>query len=93
MIELLAAFIGGAAANQLDDSLKLLDSGWELIARYISGVLVAEVFFAMMIRKLCPAALRDALLAYNGAFAGVGLGVVAARIGKDLINTKRQTHQ
>lgn len=90
MIELIAAFLGGAAANQLDDSLKMLDDGWELIARYIAGVLTAEIFFALMLRRLHPAALRDALLAFNGAFAGVGLGVVAARIGKDLLSVKRK---
>jgi hypothetical protein len=90
VIELLAAFLGGAAANQLDDALKLLGDGWELIARYIAGVLTAEVFFAMMIHKLRPDAWRDAVLAFNGAFAGVGLGVVAARIGKDVVNMKRK---
>jgi len=84
MIEFVAAILGGAAANQLDDSLKTFDRGWELIARYIVGVLTAEVFFAMMLRGLNRSALRDALLAFNGAFAGVGLGVVLARIFKDL---------
>ena len=84
MIEFVAAMLGGAAANQLDDSLKTFDRGWELIARYIVGVLTAEVFFAMMLRGLNRSALRDALLAFNGAFAGVGLGVVLARIIKDL---------
>ena len=81
MIEFLAAVLGGAAANQLDDGLKTFDRGWELIARYIVGVLTAEVFFAMMIRRLNSDALRDALL----AFAGVGIGVVIARIIKDVI--------
>jgi hypothetical protein len=89
VIEFLVAFLGGAAANQLDDSLKLLGDGWEFIARYIAGVLTAEIFFVLMLRKLSPHALRDGLLAFNGAFAGVGLGVVAARIGKDLIAVKR----
>ena len=84
MIEFVAAIFGGAAANQLDEPLKSFDRGWELIARYMAGVLTAEVFFAMMIRRLNPLILRDALLAFNGAFAGVGLGVVAARIFKDL---------
>ena len=85
MIEFLAAVLGGAAANQLDDGLKTFDRGWELIARYIVGVLTAEVLFAMMIRRLNSDALRDALLAFNGAFAGVGIGVVIARIIKDVI--------
>ena len=85
MIEFLAAVLGGAAANQLDDGLKTFDRGWELIARCIVGVLTAEVFFAMMIRRLNSDALRDALLAFNGAFAGVGIGVVIARIIKDVI--------
>ena len=85
MIEFLAAVLGGAAANQLDDGLKTFDRGWKLIARYIVGVLTAEVFFAMMIRRLNSDALRDALLAFNGAFAGVGIGVVIARIIKDVI--------
>jgi|WetSurMetagenome_2_1015567.scaffolds.fasta_scaffold425268_2 hypothetical protein len=93
MIEFVTAFLGGAAANQLDDSLKMLGDGWELIARYICGVLVAEVFFVLMLRKLAPHSLRDGLLAFNGAFAGVGLGVVAARIGKDIISEKRRMNQ
>lgn len=84
MIEFVAAIFGGAAANQLDEPLKSFDRGWELIARYMTGVLTAEVFFALMLRGLNRSALRDALLAFNGAFAGVGLGVVVARIFKDL---------
>ena len=84
MIDFIAAILGGAAANQLDESLKRFDRGWELIARYIIGVLTAEVFFAMMLRGLNKTAMRDSLLAFNGSFAGVGIGVVIARIFKDL---------
>lgn len=84
MIDFIAAILGGAAANQLDESLKRFDRGWELIARYIIGVLTAELFFAMMLNRLNKASMRDSLLAYNGAFAGVGIGVVVARIFKDL---------
>ena len=84
MIDFIASILGGAAANQLDESLKRFDRGWELIARYIIGVLTAELFFASMLRKMNRDALRDALLAFNGAFAGVGIGVVIARIFKDL---------
>lgn len=83
MIEFVAAMLGGAAANQLDEPLKSFDRGWELIARYMTGVLTAEIFFALMLRRLRPDAMVAALLAFNGAFAGVGLGVVAARIFKD----------
>ena len=86
MIEFLAAILGGAAANQLDDGLKKFDGvGWQLISRYIVGVLTAEIFFAMMLRRMNQAAMRDSLLAFNGAFAGVGICVVVARIIKDVI--------
>ncbi len=84
MIELLAAVLGGIAANQADDALKRFDRGWELIARYIIGVLTIEIFFAMMLKRLRPDAIVPALLSFNGASAGVGLGVVGARIYKDL---------
>ena len=84
MIDFIASILGGAAANQLDEALKRFDRGWELIARYIIGVLTAGLFFASMLRKMNRDALRDALLAFNGAFAGVGIGVVIARIFKDL---------
>ena len=88
MIELLAAVLGGIAANQADDALKRFDRGWELIARYIIGVLTSEVFFAMMLRRNKPDAMIPALLSFNGAFAGVGIGVVLARIYKDLTEAK-----
>lgn len=88
MIEFLAAVLGGIAANQTDDALKTFDRGWELIARYVIGVLTIEVFFAMMIRRLRPDATVPALLSFNGAAAGVGIGVIAARIWKDLTGSK-----
>ena len=84
MIELFAAVLGGIAANQADDALKSFDRGWELIARYIIGELTIFVFFAMMLRRLNPAAMRDGMLSIAGASAGVGIGVVLARIYKDL---------
>lgn len=89
MIELIAAIFGGAAANQLDHPVSLIrDAGWELIARYIIGELTIMIFFALMLRKLHPDALKDGMLSIAGSSAGVGLGVVGARIIKDLTESK-----
>lgn len=75
MIELTAALLGGAAANQLDKPISLIrDPGWELIARYITGVLTIILFGAMLIRRLHPDAMRDYLLSITGSAAGCGPG-------------------
>lgn len=89
MTYFIAAVLGGAAANQLDGALKLFEDGWELIARYIAGVMTIMLFFAMTIRRLHPDALRDALMAFISAAAGVGLGVVGARCLKDLVENRK----
>ncbi len=90
MIEFLSAIMGGFAANQLDEPIMLLKSpGWELIARYIAGTLTIMFFSAMVLRRLNPDALKDGIMANAAASAGVGLGVVMARIVKDLTGVKK----
>jgi hypothetical protein len=88
MTYFIAAILGGAAANQLDNAMKLFEQGWELIARYIAGVLTIMLFFALMLKRMNPAATRDGLLAFVGASSGVGLGVVGARCLKDLVDNR-----
>jgi hypothetical protein len=79
------AFVSGVAANQLDRPIALIrDTGWELVARYITGILAAFSPFVLLLWYLNPKALKDGTLAFLGAFTCVGLGVVSARIVKDL---------
>ena len=85
IFDLLIAFICGAAANQLDRPIARIESiGWQLVTRYIVGVLAAFVPFSLLMRHLRQDAQRDGYLAYGAAFAFTAIGVITARGLRDL---------
>ena len=88
-LSVLLAVASGAAANQLDAPLSRINApGWELIARYIVGVMAAFAPFVALVHSINPRATRDASLAYSVTFIGVGFGVATARAIRDLAEIK-----
>lgn len=88
-LALLFSFIAGGFSNQLDKPLTLIpDRGWELISRYIVGVIGAFPPFVLLIHSINPKATRDASLVYLVNFVVFGLAVAAARSLKDLAENK-----
>lgn len=82
---LLFSFFAGGIANQLDQPLNLIqDRGWQLIARYIVGVLGAFPAFVLLVYSINPKAVKDAALAYIVNFVVFGAAVSAMRSLKDL---------
>ena len=78
MIEALIAvlaFFGGMAAHQTEPLLLQFPRRWELLSRYIVGVLVVDLFTLAMIRKMNPRAVRDFVAASTVINMAVGLGV------------------
>ena len=80
MIEFTASILVGLAAHQSDKVLRDFRGGWDYISRYIVGVLAILLCYALMLSRLNRAAMRDGLLAFGGASAGVGVGVALARL-------------
>lgn len=88
-LSILLAVASGAAANQLDAPLSRISArGWELIARYIVGVMAAFAPFVSLVHAINPKATRDASLAYSITFIGVGIGVATARALRDLAEVR-----
>ena len=88
-LSILLAVASGAAANQLDAPLSRISArGWELIARYIVGVMAAFAPFVALVHSINPRATRDASLAYAVTFISVGIGVATARAIRDLAEIK-----
>lgn len=87
ILDLFLAFVFGVAANQLDRPISRMQSGgWELITRYVVGVLAAFVPFLFLIhhikridrdgRELYD---LEAAAAFMGSFSFVAIGVMVAR--------------
>ena len=88
-LSVLLAFISGAAANQLDAPLSRINArGWELIARYIVGILAGFAPFVALVHAINPKATRDAALSYAVTFVMVGAGVGTMRALRDLVEVK-----
>ena len=86
---LLFSFFAGGISNQLDQPLNLIpDRGWQLIARYIVGVLGAFPPFVMLVHSINPKATRDAAFGYILNFVVFGLAVAAMRSLKDLAEAR-----
>lgn len=89
-LSVLLAVASGAAANQLDAPLSRINArGWELIARYVVGILAGFAPFVALVHAINPRATRDAALAYSVTFIGVGLGVAVSRALRDLAEVGR----
>jgi membrane associated rhomboid family serine protease len=93
LLDILLAVLGGIAAHQLDEPIKRMDGrndGWQLITRYMVGVIGGGLFFSMIIHRLRPDATRDGVMAFGAAFAGFGGGVVISRFLEGLLSLGRQ---
>ena len=89
VVDLLIAFITGAAANQLDRPIARINvMGWELITRYIVGILAGWLSFALLVHQIMPEREKEANLAFVGAFSFTAVGVITSRGVKDLAEVK-----
>jgi hypothetical protein len=73
------AFVGGYGAHQTDHLVREFPPDWELLSRYIIGVVTMFVFFVAFLRQLRPQATRDGALSFAMSAWFVGLGVAVGR--------------
>ena len=80
------AFLGGLAAHQTDRLVREFPPDWELLSRYIIGVLTIFGFFVAFMRRLRVGAVRDGVVSFAMSAWFVGLGVAAGRWWDDRNN-------
>jgi hypothetical protein len=85
MIELMSGVLFGIAAHQTDRIVKNWPHQWEYLSRYGIGYLTCGFTFVLIIKKLNPGIIKDAILAFGGAGFSTGLGVLIARLYDEYI--------
>lgn len=80
MIVVTASFLGGIAAHQTKRFCDGFKGDWGYFSKLVIGVLTIGLFFVAMLEHLNPKAVRDGILAYAGAAAAVGTGVITAHV-------------
>jgi hypothetical protein len=71
----LLAFFGGLLAHQTEPTIMRFPPRWQLMLRYIVGILTVDIFTMLMLRRLSKHEVRDFVAATTVVNMSVGLGV------------------